>query len=329
MSHARRGGMAIYIVVMVCVIIGVLVSIVFFHGRDSRRKSAEKRDQSQARYLARGAQNHFLLKFRLLPAELYDALSYAVGRNPYFDFGRPAASAGGNTFTLEPGAVSDVGPMFFTGPIGDAGMVTVSQGRFRVQRPSGDALYANGSAGFPASPANRPRMEFLLNQYLLDIATGYPSFDDNGVVTVLSRPHVDAAQMGRGDAGVVRPRSPSRWADPFSGGYIVRSARILASGTAGTATAGRRFESDSLLLTTEAYVLRDKQVSPLIRIDGQLKPLVVQREIATGIQSDSGQLELSEKRETDAQYKARVIDSRSARRTDIMTAVYLVTRRGQ
>jgi type II secretory pathway pseudopilin PulG len=320
----RRDGVAIFVVVMVCVIVGVLVSVVFFQGRDARRKSAEKRDQVQARFLARAAQNHFLLKFRLLPSELYDAVSYAVGKNPYFDFNLKVATVSGNTFAPAPGAFTDAGPMFFTG---DGTTVSENGGRFSIVRPSGDAVYANGRAGFDASPTNRPRMEYLLNHYILDVATGHPSYDADAVVLVSSEPHRDAAQMGKADTAFERPRPAALWADPFNGTYIVRSVKILGSGGTGAASAGKRFEADSVLLTTEASVQRDGQVSPVARTANGLKRLVVQREVATAIDGESGTLELREKTETDEEYNRRVLDMKSARRSEVMTAVYLVTRK--
>lgn len=325
----NRGGVAIFVAVMVCVVIGVMASIVFFHGRDSRRKGAEKRDQVQARFLARGAHNHFLLKFRLLPSELYDAVSYAVGRNPYFNFNLQMDTVTGNTFSPAPGVICDVGPMFFTGPTTNAGMVSATGGRLEIRRPSDDTIYQNAAAGFAGGADSRLRMEYFLNHFIVDIATDYPTFDGNGVIQVSSTPHQDAAQMGKSDTQFVRPRPPTRWCDPYIGQYIVRSVKILGSGAAGTATAGRRFESDSVLLTSEAYVLRDQQVSLVSRTDGKLKPLVVQRETATSIRSDSGHLELTEQRETEAQFRTRVVDTKSARRTEVLTAVYLVTRKAE
>lgn len=328
MRLRARSGVAIFVAVMVCVVIGVMVSIVYFHGRDSRRKGAEKRDLAQARFLARGAHNHFLLKFRLLPSELYDAVSYAVGRNPYFNFNLQADTVTGNLFAPAPGVISDVGPMFFTGPVDNPGMVSASGGRLDIRRPSGDTIYQNGAAGFGPSPENRSRMEYFLNHFIMDIATDYPTFDGKGIVQISSTPHQDAAQMGHGDASFVRPRPTERWADPYVGQYIVRSVKILGSGAAGTATAGRRFESDSVLVTSEAYVLRDMQVSVVSRQGNQLKSLVVQRESSATIRAEAGNVEIAEQRETEAQFRARVVDTKSARRTEVLTAVYLVTRKG-
>ena len=229
MKFRARSGVAIFVAVMVCVVIGVMVSIVYFHGRDSRRKGAEKRDLAQARFLARGAHSHFLLKFRLLPSELYDAVSYAVGRNPYFNFNLQADTVTGNTFAPAPGVISDVGPMCFTGPIDNPGMVSASGGRLDIRRPSGDVIYQNSSAGFAASPDNRGRMEYFLNHFIMDIATDYPNFDGNGIMQISSTPHQEAAQLGYGNASFVRPRTTGRWADPYVDQYIVRFVMILGS----------------------------------------------------------------------------------------------------
>jgi type II secretory pathway pseudopilin PulG len=323
----RRQGFAIIIVVMVCVIVGVLGSIVFFQGRDAKRKSAEKRDQVQARFLARSAQNHFLLKFRLLPSELYDAVSYAAGRNPYFDFNLDIVDVpGGAMFVTAPGRSSNVGPMFFTGKAGT--VVGQSGGKFTIERPQGPAVYENTGAGFPPAAENRPRMEYLLNHYILDIASGHPTYDDDAVVAVSSKRHKDAAQIGLSDNELSLPRPGADWQDPFTGAYLVRSVRILGSGST-PQSAGKRFEADSVMLTTEAFVLRDGQVSPVGRAGTELKKLAMPKETATAIDGESGNLELKQKIESDADYRRRVLDTKSARRTEVMTAVYLVTRKGK
>lgn len=320
-TGAGREGFAIFLVVMVAAVLGVFIGIVTYHGRDTRRKGVEKRDQVQARFLARGAHQHFLLKFKLLPTELYDAVSYAVGKNPFFDFSIPVERVSGNEFEPTGGADPEAGPLFFTGR--DPGVVKVVNGQFDIKRSSNDGnVYENQSAAYPSDPVNRHRMEFLLNHYLLDVVTDYPSMDGNGVVVFSSRPHLDHAQMGRPDpvsgAGAV-----SGWADPFSGGYLVRSARILGVGGARAGTAGLRYVSDSLLITTEASIRKEGHISPVARPGGQLKELIPAREIRTALRTGPGGLELKEERESDAQYKARV---ESTQRTEISTQVYHVTR---
>lgn len=42
----------------------------------------------QSHYAAKAALQHALLKCQLMPTQLYDAASFAAGRNPYFDFGQ-------------------------------------------------------------------------------------------------------------------------------------------------------------------------------------------------------------------------------------------------
>ena len=326
----RRRGFALFVVVLVCVVIGTFIAIVTYQGRDARRKGAEARDRAQARFLARGAQNHFLLKLKLLPAELYDAVSYAVGKNPYFDFSitvKPAnLDLGQDQFTADTDVA--LGPMFFTGS-GLTGVAVGGDGHLRLDRATeGDGIYANAAAGFPASADNRLLMAGPLNQYLLDIATGYPVFNGNaaGVVVVSSDPHVERARMGQpfGDPG----SDPAvNWADPFTGAYRIQSVRILGIGGATGDAVGKRFQSDSVLLSAEASVLRAGQVSLTSRGDGgALKPLPVQREILTSIRSD-GSGELDEKLESQALYDSRVNGSTSARRTEVTTATYLVTRK--
>jgi hypothetical protein len=307
---------------MVTAVIGVFVTIVYFHGRDTRRKGGEKRDRAQAQYLAKGAHQHFLLKFKFLPTELYDAVSYAVGKNPYFDFAIDVSAVTGNTFQAQ-GGTPDFGPMFFTG--GSGTQVTESGGKLVVNRSAETALYFNTAAGFQNDANSRYRMEYMLNHYTLDIATDYPAQGGAGIVVVSSDPHPDAARMGRADAA--QGGRLTGWRDPFKGTYLVQSVRILGIGGASAGTAGKKYQSDTVLLTTEAIVRRDGQLSLVSRdASGNLKPLVVQREIKTALKQDQGWLELKEEVEDAASYRARTDTDATARRTEISTGVYYVTR---
>jgi hypothetical protein len=329
MMARRRDGIALFVVVLVCAVIATFVAVVTFHGRDSKRKGAESRDRAQALFLGRGAQNHFLLKLKVLPAELYDAVSYSVGKNPYFNFSQEVKpenlDLGGNKFTGEADAAA--GPMFFTGEGGtQVSVVSAADPHLRIDRAAeGDGIYSNAAVGFPKAPDNAMVMRGPLDQYLLDIATGYPVFNGNakGVVVVSAEPHAEAARMGKpfGDAGTDPVAS---WADPFTGSYRIKSVKILGIG--GDKAAGKRFQSDSVLLTAESSVLRVGQVSPASRVNGQLKPILVQREIESGFRTD-GSAELVEKLEDQSLYAARTSNTSSGRRTEVTTAVYLVTRK--
>lgn len=81
-----RSGMAIVIVIVFAIAMMVLfVSLSFQHRSVAGRTKLTLRDQ-QAYFAARAAMQHFLLKARLFPTELYDAVEFMQGKNPYFDF---------------------------------------------------------------------------------------------------------------------------------------------------------------------------------------------------------------------------------------------------
>ncbi|MBI4862108.1 MAG: hypothetical protein HY815_17910 [Candidatus Riflebacteria bacterium] len=332
-ARGRRSGMAVFIVVMVSAVIGVFVAIVAFHGRDTRRKGSEKREKAQAESLAKGAHQHFLLKFSLMPTELYDAVSYSVGKNPYFDFLRKMGALSGNEFQAQSG-VMDMGPMFFTGD--KPGNITKgSDDQLVVKRSDKDEnVYQNGKAGFGEDAENRHKMEYLLNHYILDIATDYPSSaQDQSIVVVSSRPHKEIAQIGITDtinSSSVSNNAPlDGWQDPFNGHYFVRSVKILSSRGAAQAV-NKVYQTDSILVSIEATVRRDKQLSLVTRGGGRLKPLVVQKEVKTSVQSEQGWVTTKEEMESEEDFRHRVesTDDRksdSGRRTEISTAIYFVS----
>lgn len=332
--RSNRAGMAVFIVVMVSAVISVFVAIVFFHGRDTRRKGAEKRDRAQAQYLAKGAHNHFLLKFKLLPTELYDAVSYAVGKNPYFDFSIKVDNATGAGFQPANGVEADFGPMFFTGAPGGTKVARDGDGQLTIDRSGeGNGLYGNTTSGLGApSDTNRHLMEYLLNHYILDIATGFPMNPmesdkdeaaanvNTAIVVVDSDEHKDVAQMGVSNPADNAERVS--WRDPFKGSYFVRSLKILGIGGTGAGARGKKYQSDTVLLTTEATVRRDAQISLVSKQGDKMKPLLIQREVNTSLKQDKGWLEVNEELEELKDGKLQ----RSTRRTEISTGVYYVTR---
>lgn len=85
-AYKTRRGMAIVIVLIFAVCLMVLfASMSFQHRSVASRNKLSLRDQ-QAFFAARAAMQHFLLKARLFPTELYDAVEFMQGKNPYFDF---------------------------------------------------------------------------------------------------------------------------------------------------------------------------------------------------------------------------------------------------
>lgn len=86
LNNKPRQGMAIIIVLIFAVCLLVLfASMSFQHRSVAGRNKLSLRDQ-QAFFAARAAMQHFLLKARLFPTELYDAVEFMQGKNPYFDF---------------------------------------------------------------------------------------------------------------------------------------------------------------------------------------------------------------------------------------------------
>ncbi len=86
MYKQSRQGMAIIIVLIFSLCLLVLfASMSFQHRSVAGRNKLNLRDQ-QAFFAARAAMQHFLLKARLFPTELYDAVEFKQGKNPYLDF---------------------------------------------------------------------------------------------------------------------------------------------------------------------------------------------------------------------------------------------------
>jgi len=84
--HNGRHGMAIIFVLVFALCLLVMFGSMAFHHRSvAGRTKLSLRDQ-QAYFAARAAMQHFLLKARLFPTELYDAVEFQQGKNPYFDF---------------------------------------------------------------------------------------------------------------------------------------------------------------------------------------------------------------------------------------------------
>jgi hypothetical protein len=82
----KRSGMAIVVVIFFSFALLILfASMLFQHRSVASRNKLSLRDQ-QAYFAARSAMQHFLLKARLFPTELYDAVEFKQGKNPYMDF---------------------------------------------------------------------------------------------------------------------------------------------------------------------------------------------------------------------------------------------------
>ncbi|EKD82563.1 MAG: hypothetical protein ACD_39C01214G0002 [uncultured bacterium] len=85
LTNNNRGMAIIIVIVFIMCLMVLFVSMSFHHRSVAGRTKLNLRDQ-QAYFAARAAMQHFLLKARLFPTELYDAVEFKQGKNPYFDF---------------------------------------------------------------------------------------------------------------------------------------------------------------------------------------------------------------------------------------------------
>ncbi len=85
-KNTPKKGMAIIIVIFFAFSLMILlVSMSFQHRNLAQHNKMSLREQ-QAYFAGRSAMQHFLLKARLFPTELYDAVEFMQGKNPYMDF---------------------------------------------------------------------------------------------------------------------------------------------------------------------------------------------------------------------------------------------------
>lgn len=85
-TRRTRSGMAIIVVIFFSFALMIMFASMFFQHRSvAGRNKLSLRDQ-QAYFAARSAMQHLLLKSRLFPTELYDAVEFQQGKNPYMDF---------------------------------------------------------------------------------------------------------------------------------------------------------------------------------------------------------------------------------------------------
>lgn len=307
--RAPRGGFAIFMVIIISSILAVFAVILWSIESGASHEAELILEKKQAEYLAKGAQQHALLKFRYLPTELYDAVAFSIGKNPYYDFGRPLKAGGALDPTLNPG------PMFFTGagdPVTNAGQAAVP-----IINRSGMNMYAapSGASGFPQSGATAEQvMGYLLTFYCADVATDFPTGDPStSIVVVTSESHRDLA-MGAG------------WRDPFVGNFAVDSLQILGL------TGGKLYDKDSILLTTrgQAFQMHDGNSQISLVTDENGADSGNPRRLTEGRRTESvaklGEHdfpELVQNFEALSAYQSRI----STGRTEIATGIYSVTRK--
>jgi len=82
----NKNGVAIVVAVFFAFCMLVLFVAMMFRQSSTAHHNQLTIDERQAFFAARAAMQHFLLKARLFPTELYDAVEFKQGKNPYFDF---------------------------------------------------------------------------------------------------------------------------------------------------------------------------------------------------------------------------------------------------
>ncbi len=85
-TNNKRSGIAIPIVLAIGVIFGILVMALTFRQSTTKSQNKMRLLERQAHFAARSGMQHFLLKAKLFPTELYDAVEIKQGKNPLVNF---------------------------------------------------------------------------------------------------------------------------------------------------------------------------------------------------------------------------------------------------
>lgn len=228
-------GITILLVIIVGMTLMAMVVILLSGGSSSREKVFQMKEKYQSLFLAKGGQQHALLKFRLLPTPFYDAAAYAIGKNPYYDF------------TRKMDRYNNPGPMFFTGEV-QAPTIGTGNGK--------EMLIISRTGSWELTELDKTFqgvMSTHLNRFLKDIRSEYPVSDLNqSVITINSETHNDQA-MG------------ANWFDPFSGNYHVD--RVFIFGSQGALN----YSTDSVMVSCKGFATRANQKS-LVNADFSGKP---------------------------------------------------------
>lgn len=81
-----RSGVAIIVALLFAFCLLIMFIGLFFQRKQVSQHNRINLQERQAFFAARAAVQHFLLKARLFPTELYDAVGFAQGKNPFCDF---------------------------------------------------------------------------------------------------------------------------------------------------------------------------------------------------------------------------------------------------
>lgn len=218
----NKKGISVLLVICIGMTLMALAVILMTSNTSNTGNMQEAKERTQSLFIAKGAQQHALLKFRLLPTEFYDAAALAIGKNPIYNFSKVKSR------------YENPGPAFFTG---DA-LVT---NEATAQGNGGDEIPIFQRAGEWWLSEDDKKfngvMGEYLNKFLEDIAT-----DQDDEIVIDSAPHDDLA-MG------------NNWFDPFAGSY--RVDKVLIFGKA----KGVNYGVDSVLVSCRGTAKRAFQSS--------------------------------------------------------------------
>jgi len=94
-----RSGMAIVIALFFAFSMMIMFVGLLTMNRQTAGHNRAALQQAQAYFAARAALQHFMMKAKLCPTELYDAVEFTQGKNPLFDFSEfPSVYNGANAF---------------------------------------------------------------------------------------------------------------------------------------------------------------------------------------------------------------------------------------
>lgn len=96
-SKSQNKGMMIVIALVFSFCLLILIVGMFFHHKNVAQHNRISIEQQQAFFAARAAIQHLLVKAKLFPTELYDAVEFTAGKNPLCDF---TEFQGANNFAL-------------------------------------------------------------------------------------------------------------------------------------------------------------------------------------------------------------------------------------
>lgn len=292
-TFRSQKGVTIIMVIIIGMMLMALVVILLSGGTDSREKVFNMKEKYQSLFLAKGGQQHALLKFRLLPTPFYDAAAYAIGKNPYYDF------------TKKMDRYNNPGPMFFTGKVQIEENLVEDEGKeMLLVTRDGQWAFSEEDKKFEGVMATH------LNRYLKDIKSGYPA--QSPVIEISSDTHNDLA-MG------------ANWHDPFSGNYLVD--RVFIFGSQGALN----YSTDSVMVSCKGIAHRMEQKSLVTDSGGMPKDLTRQFQKYTGKhQAGSGFYDQVEEVSNMEKFAALQEDFstnlESAQRGEAVTSVYEVRR---